>query len=214
MWWQAKGPMRGLHDINPVRVKYITDRTTVAGQTVLDIGCGGGILSEALAQRGAQVTGVDMNPTALTIAAVHSTQGRLTIDYRQSTAEQLAIERPRQFDIVACMEVLEHVPSPQSIVRACKDLVKPGGHVFFATLNRTWTAWVLAIFAAEYLLRIVGQGTHTYHRFIRPAELSGWASQAGLVRQDLSGIRYIPFGPICYLTRDTRVNYMMHFTAP
>ena len=185
----------------------------VNGKTLLDIGCGGGILSESLCQKGALVTGIDMNETALNIARIHSRESRLDITYQHTTAENLAEKAPNSFDIVACMEVLEHVPHPQSIVNACKKLVKPHGHIFFATLNRTWVAWLLAILAAEYVLKIVGTGTHTYKRFIKPKELSGWAKQAGLVEKDLSGIRYIPFGPICYLNNDTRVNYMMHFRA-
>jgi 2-polyprenyl-6-hydroxyphenyl methylase/3-demethylubiquinone-9 3-methyltransferase len=183
----------------------------VRGKTILDIGCGGGILSQALARKGGKVTGIDLNTAALTVARIHAKQSGHAIGYFHAAAEDLAESFREAFDIVACMEVLEHVPRPQSIVNACKKLVKPGGHVFFATLNRTWTAYLLAIVTAEYILRIVGKGTHAYKRFIKPRELSDWAGQAGLTEKDLSGIRYIPFGPICYLNKDTRVNYMMYF---
>ena len=211
VWWQPKGPMKGLHDINPTRVKYITDRVDINGKTVLDIGCGAGILSESLCQQGAWVTGTDMNETALNIARIHARQSNLDIQYLHTTAESMVESASLRFDIVTCMEVLEHVPRPQSIVEACKKLVAPNGHIFFATLNRTWIAYLLAIVAAERVLKIVGRGTHTYNRFIKPDELSGWAEQSGLTQKDLSGIRYIPFGPICYLNKDTSVNYMMHF---
>ena len=210
-WWNPRGPMKGLHDLNPLRTAYIRNRMEVKGKTILDIGCGGGILSESLAAAGGEVTGIDLNAAALEIARLHAQKTGLAIDYRNDAAETLADEETQKYDAVACMEVLEHVPDPRSIVNACKKLVKPDGHVFLATLNRTWISWLLAIVAAEYLLKIVRKGTHSYNRFITPGELTDWAKAAGLSRKDLSGIRYIPFGPICYLTRDSSVNYMMHF---
>ena len=210
-WWTPKGPMRGLHDINPVRIKYMESQVSFDGKTILDIGCGAGILAESLAKKGARVTGLDMNKAALNIARLHGETSGCSIEYLVGSAESLVEEGRRIFDIVACMEVLEHVPFPHSLVRACRNLVKPGGHVFFATLNRTRMATFLAVSVAERLLKIVAKGTHDPKRFIKPDELTAWAEEAGLVKQNLSGVRYIPFGPICYLTRDTSVNYMMHF---
>ena len=210
-WWSRRGDMRGLHDINPVRVNYVRRRTVLAGRRVLDVGCGGGVLAEPLAQAGARVTGIDMSAAQLAAAGRHAQLSGLCIDYRCTTAETLAESMPDAFDAVTCMELLEHVPRPAAVVTACARLVKPGGDVFFATLNRTVTARVLAVLAAEYLLGIVARGTHDWRRFVRPAELVGWAEAAGLACCDISGLRYLPFVGYCRLTRDTAINYLGHF---
>ncbi len=210
-WWSRRGDMRGLHDINPVRVDYVRRRTALAGRRVLDVGCGGGLLAEPLAAAGARVTGIDMSAAQLAGARRHAQLGGLSIDYRRTTAEALADIEAGAFDAVTCMELLEHVPRPQAVVAACARLVRPGGDVFFATLNRTVAARVLAVLAAEYLLGIVARGTHDWRRFVRPAELAAWAGAAGLCCCDISGLRYLPFIGYCRLTRDTAINYLGHF---
>lgn len=211
VWWDPKGELKALHDINPVRLAYVADRSPLAGKRVLDVGCGGGLLSEALAAAGARVTAIDMAEASLAVARVHMRQQGLTIDYRQMTVEDLAAAEPGHFDVVTCMELLEHVPRPASILMACSRLVKPGGDVFFATVNRTVLAWLLVIVASEYILGIVRKGTHHYRKLVRPEELEQWGHAAGLAAENLSGLRYIPFGGYAALCRSTTMNYMMHF---
>ncbi len=211
-WWDRDGEFKALHDINPVRVAYILDRVDLMGRTLLDVGCGGGLLSESLAEVGARVTGIDMAVPALNAARTHMRQGGLSIDYRENTIENLARNRPGRYDVVTCMELVEHVPDPGSIISACAEAVRPGGHLFFATVNRTWLARLLVIWIAEYVLGIVRKGTHTYKRFVRPAELEQWGQAAGLELANLSGLRYIPVGGYAALCKDTSMNYLMHFT--
>jgi 2-polyprenyl-6-hydroxyphenyl methylase/3-demethylubiquinone-9 3-methyltransferase len=213
-WWKKTGEFKGLHDINPLRVRYIDERSRLSGKQVLDVGCGGGILAESMAALGAVVTGIDAGKGPLDVARRHARASGLSIRYRQVTAEQLAESHADSYDVVTCMELLEHVPEPGAIVRACHRLVKPGGHVFFATLNRTFSAWLLAIVAAEYVLGIVKKGTHTHRKFIKPAELDAWAGEAGLVHQDLSGLHYNPVLGRKWLGGHTHVNYLMHYKKP
>jgi 2-polyprenyl-6-hydroxyphenyl methylase/3-demethylubiquinone-9 3-methyltransferase len=213
-WWKKKGEFKGLHDINPLRVRYIDDRTPLRGRRVLDVGCGGGILAESLAALGAKVTGIDAGKGPLEVARNHARLSGLQIEYRQTTAEQLAELQSDVYDVVTCMELLEHVPQPASIVGACQRLVKPDGDVFFATLNRTFLSWLLAIVAAEYVLGIVKRGTHDLGKFIKPAEIDGWAGKTGLVRQDVTGLHYNPILKRKWLGGHTLVNYLMHFKKP
>lgn len=211
-WWDPRGAFKALHDINPVRLTYVRDRAGLDGKTVLDAGCGGGLLSEALAACGARVTAIDMDAASLAAARRHMQSGSFTIDYRQTTAEALAKQNPGRYDVVVCMELLEHVPQPASVVDACSRLVKPGGNLFFATVNRTWLAWLLVIVAAEHIMGIVPKGTHEYRKLIKPQELAQWGAAAGLKLENRSGLRYIPFGGYAALCRSTRMNYLMHFS--
>ncbi len=210
-WWSPRGDMRGLHDINPARVDYIRHRTRLDGARVVDVGCGAGLLSEALAAKGSRVTGIDMAPAMLEAARWHMGRTGLAIDYRLSTAEALAGRAPGAFDSAVCMELLEHVPDPGSLVDACARLVRWGGDVFFATLNRTPASRVLAVWVAERVLGIVPKDTHDWRRFIRPGELCALARQAGLQPVNISGLRYVPYIRWCRLTRDTSINYLGHF---
>ena len=210
-WWNPKGEFRGLHDINPLRLAYIMDRAALAGKRVLDVGSGGGLLTEAMAAAGAKVTGIDASEPPLTVARRHMNQTGLVIDYRLQTAESMAKRQPESFDVVTCMELLEHVPEPGSIVTACGRLVKPGGDVFFATLNRTLKSYLLAIVAAEYILGVVKKGTHRWKKFIKPREITAWATSAGLQFQHLSGLYYNPILRRQGLGDKTNVNYLMHF---
>lgn len=187
-WWDLDGEFKPLHDINPLRLQWIASHAALAGRQVLDIGCGGGILSESLAARGAQVTGIDLAERALKIARMHAMEAGLSVNYELSSAEQLAAERPGSFDVVCCMEMLEHVPDPASVVRAAGRLVRPGGWVFFSTINRNLKSFALAIVGAEYLLGLLARGTHEYARFIRPSELAAWARSAGLDAVELRGL--------------------------
>lgn len=211
VWWDEKGEFKGLHDINPLRVHYINDRSPLSGKQVLDVGCGGGILAEGMAKLGAEVTGIDMGRAPLAIARRHLGISGLNVSYHRTTAEALATAEPNRFDIVTCMELLEHVPDPLSIVRACRQLVKPGGDVFFATLNRTIKSYLLAIVAAEYILGIVKKGTHTHGKFIKPAELDKWGEIAGLRKMDETGLHYNPVLRRKWLGGNRDVNYLMHF---
>jgi 2-polyprenyl-6-hydroxyphenyl methylase / 3-demethylubiquinone-9 3-methyltransferase len=212
MWWDRRGQFKALHDINPVRLGYVCDRTVLDGRKVLDVGCGGGLLCEVLARAGAHVTGIDMSAEALSVARLHAQQHQLSIDYRHSSAEQFADGNAEAFDIVTCMELVEHVPDPDSLIRACSRLVKTDGDVIFATVNRTWLARLLVIWASEYLLGIVRKGTHRYDRFVQPEELYKRGRHAGLIMVDVSGLRYIPFIGRTTLSTDVRMNYLMHFT--
>lgn len=211
-WWDRSGALKALHDINPLRLGYIEDRAGgLAGKGVLDVGCGGGLLSEAMARRSARVTGIDMGASPLAVAEAHRRKSGLDITYIRATAEAFARAHPAAYDMVACLELLEHVPRPDSVVTACRNLVKPGGDVFFATINRNPKAFLLAILAAEYLLGFVPRGTHAYRNFIKPAELTAWAEKAGLVRADLTGMHYNPFFRRYTLGGNHHVNYLVHF---
>lgn len=209
-WWDRNGEFKPLHDINPLRLNYINERTPLAGRKILDVGCGGGILSEGLAFRGADVTGIDMGQAPLDVARAHAQTQNLAIDYRQIPVEQLAAEMPGTFDIITCMEMLEHVPDPASVVKACATLVKPGGHVFFSTLNRNPKAYLLAIVGAEYVLNMVPRGTHDYLKFIKPSELASWARDNDLAVKDISGLSVNPLTHQFKVGKDADVNYFMH----
>jgi len=213
-WWDRQGPLKALHDINPVRLQYVESRSGIVDKSILDVGCGGGLLSEALAINGGRVMGIDMSTAALRAAREHAEMTDVDISYHRMTAEVLAAKRPASFDIITCMELLEHVPRPASILNACHMLLKPGGHVFLATVNRTWTAYVLVILAAEHLLKIVRRGTHAYRKFVRPGELGQWALAAGFKVQNLSGVLYNPFSGQARLTALTKMNYLMHLRKP
>ena len=211
-WWDREGAFGALHDINETRVRYINTRAHLSGKQVLDIGCGGGILSEAMAKIGAQVTGIDAGKGPIEIARSHMIEKGLRIDYRQVTAEAFAVTHSQCYDIVTCMELLEHVPRPWSIINACKELVRPGGHVFFATLNRNPLSYLLAILAAENLFDLVPKGTHQYRRFIKPSEMIQWAQAVQLALKNVSGLLYIPLLRRCILGGPACVNYMAHFS--
>ncbi|SDH35859.1 bifunctional 2-polyprenyl-6-hydroxyphenol methylase/3-demethylubiquinol 3-O-methyltransferase UbiG [Propionivibrio dicarboxylicus] len=209
-WWDPTSEFRPLHEINPLRLEWIEQIAGLAGKTVLDIGCGGGILSESMAARGADVTGIDLSDKALAVAKLHLLESGRRVDYRKESAEAHAAEAPERYDVVTCMEMLEHVPDPASIVAACAQLVKPGGHVFFSTLNRNPKAYLLAVIGAEYILNMLPKGTHDYAKFIRPAELCRWAKAAGLEPDELIGMGYNPLTRVYRLNRDTSVNYLVH----
>jgi len=213
-WWSGGQAFQALHDINPLRLKFIRQRVDPAGRAVVDVGCGGGILSEALAAADARVTGIDLGRAALAAAKHHRELSGLTVAYRQIDAETMAEQHPAAFDIVVCMELLEHVPDPSSIVNACARLAKPRGHLFFATLNRTPLAFLLAILMAERILRIVPGGTHHYTRFIRPRELADWGRRSGLQHQEFRGMLYLPYVRRTTLIKGTAVNYLAHFRRP
>jgi len=209
-WWDPAGEFKPLHDINPLRLNYINERTSLADKAVLDVGCGGGILSEGLTFRGAQVTGIDLGEANLNAARQHAAAQHLNIDYRNVAVEALAADMPGSFDVVTCMEMLEHVPDPAAIVAACCQLVKPGGHVFFSTINRNPKAYALAIVGAEYVMNLVPRGTHDYLKFIKPSELSAWARHAGLAVRDISGMSVNPLTMQFKVTKDAGVNYFLH----
>ncbi len=210
-WWDPAGECKPLHDINPLRLHFIAGYVDLSGTRVVDVGCGGGILSEALAQRGAQVTGIDMAGASLSVARLHLAENGIAVDYRQSTAESFAAGQPGAFDVVTCMELLEHVPDPVSLVAACAALVRPGGHVFFSTINRNPKAYLLAVIGAEYLLNMLPKGTHDYRRFVRPSELGAWSRQAGLSLETLGGIGFNPLTRRYSLNNDVDVNYLACF---
>ena len=211
-WWDKTGEFKGLHDINPLRLSYIDKRSPLAEKSVLDVGCGGGLLAEGMAEIGARVTGIDAGQAPLIVASQHALDSGLDIVYRRVTAEELAETEAGVFDVVTCMELLEHVPNPPSVVKACSRLVRPGGDVFFATLNRNWVSFLLAIIAAEYILGIVKRGTHTYRKFVKPSELDGWAAESGLVLRNLTGLQYNPVLKKKRLGGKATVNYLMHFS--
>lgn len=209
-WWDPRGEFGPLHEINSLRLAWIERHTGLSGKSALDVGCGGGILSESLARRGATVTGIDLSEKALGAAKRHLPENEMTIDYRLASAEALARQMPGAFDVVACMEMLEHVPDPASVVAACSALVKADGHVFFSTLNRNLGSYLLAVVGAECVLGLLPKGTHDYARFIKPSELSRWARSAGLEPDRLAGVRYNPLNRQCRLCGDLGVNYLMH----
>lgn len=212
-WWDTQSEFKPLHEINPLRLDYIEQRCGgFVGKTVVDIGCGGGILAESMAVKGATVTGIDMGEAPLKVAKLHGLESGVHVEYQQITAEQMAEQHPQKFDVVTCMEMLEHVPDPASVIDACAQLVKPGGTVFFSTINRNPKAYLLAIIGAEYLLRLLPKGTHDYAKFIRPSEMEGWARHAGLKMRDLTGMTYNPLNQQYSLGRDLNVNYLAHCT--
>jgi 2-polyprenyl-6-hydroxyphenyl methylase/3-demethylubiquinone-9 3-methyltransferase len=208
-WWDPTSEFKPLHDINPLRLNYIDEIAQIASKAVLDVGCGGGILAESMAARGAQVTGIDLGEKALKVAKLHLLESGQKVDYRLIPVEELAEQQPQSFDVVTCMEMLEHVPEPESVVRACARLVKPGGYVFFSTLNRNAKAYLLAVVGAEYVLNLLPRGTHEYAKFIKPSELSGFCRRAGLDIQDIVGMSYHPFSKTYTLGKDTSVNYLL-----
>ncbi len=209
-WWDPNGACKPLHDINPLRLAFIERYAPLAGRRVLDVGCGGGILAEAMAARGAEVTGIDMSGAALQAARLHLLESGLQVDYRQCTAEELARQAPDTYEVVTCMELLEHVPEPAGLVAACTTLVKPGGQVFFSTLNRNPKAYLFAVVGAEYLLGLLPKGTHDYARFIRPAELAAWMRRADLQLRHMAGLGYNPLTRRYRLCDDVSVNYLVH----
>lgn len=215
-WWDPTSEFRPLHDINPLRLNYIDERTPLAGRKVVDIGCGGGLLSEGMARRGAQVTGIDMGEAPLAVARLHGLESGVTVDYRQTTAEELAAdpEHTGQYDIVTCLEMLEHVPDPAQVIHACASLLKPGGHLYVSTINRNPKSFLFAIVGAEYLLQLLPKGTHEWSKFIRPSEMSDHIRQAGLDIHDLTGMTYNPVTKVYKLGRDVDVNYLMSASKP
>ncbi len=213
-WWDPHSEFRPLHEINPLRLDYIDGIAALRGKTVLDAGCGGGILAEAMAARGARVTGIDLADKPLKVAQLHLLESKLDVNYRNIAVEALAQEAPGSFDVVTCMEMLEHVPDPASTVRACAALLKPGGHAFFATLNRNPKSYLFAIIGAEYVLKLLPRGTHDYARFIKPSELAATCRSAGLEVGGLIGMTYNPFSKVYALEADTSVNYILHARRP
>ena len=214
-WWDRNSEFKPLHDINPLRANYIDRHSPVAGRRLVDVGCGGGILAEAMAQRGATVTGIDMGEAPLSVARLHREESGVEVDYHHCTAEALAEREPEAFDIACCLEMLEHVPEPGAVVAACARLVRPGGDLYFSTINRNPKAFAFAIVGAEHLLRLLPAGTHEYARFIRPSELAGWIRDAGLVLEDMTGLTYNPLtGNYRLDPRDVSVNYLVRAVKP
>jgi 2-polyprenyl-6-hydroxyphenyl methylase/3-demethylubiquinone-9 3-methyltransferase len=209
-WWDPNSDFKPLHDINPLRLEWIDGHCQLAGKSVLDVGCGGGLLSEGMCEKGATVTGIDLSDKALSVARLHLLESGRQVDYRQVSAEELAAEQGSRYDVVTCMEMLEHVPDPASTVAACAALVKPGGHVFFSTINRNPKAYLFAVIGAEYVLQMLPKGTHDYARFIKPSELSRWLRNVGLDPDELRGMTYNPFSKHYALGSDTDVNYLLH----
>lgn len=209
-WWDPHSEFKPLHQINPLRLAWIDSHASISGKRVLDIGCGGGILSESMAVKGAAVTGIDLSGKALAVARLHLLESGNTVEYREISAEQLAGESPASYDVVSCMEMLEHVPNPASTIAACAALVEPGGHVFFSTINRNAKAYLLAVIGAEYVLKMLPKGTHDYAKFIKPSELTRWSKSVGLEPQELIGLTYNPITQRYSLGRDTSVNYLLH----
>lgn len=213
-WWDPEGDFRPVHDINPARLAWIAERHPLAGARALDVGCGGGLLTEAMARAGATVTGIDAGEAPLTVARLHGLESGVEVEYRQVAAETLAAEQPGSFDVVCCLEMLEHVPDPASVVRACAALVRPGGDLFFSTINRSPKAWALAVVGAEYVLGLLPKGTHDYARFIRPSELARHMRGAHVQIKEIAGMQYNPFSRQCSITADVDVNYIVHGVRP
>lgn len=213
-WWDPTSEFKPLHDINPLRLEWINARAPLAGKNVLDIGCGGGILAESMARKGAKVKGIDLSEKALKVADLHSLESGIAMSYELIAAEAIAEREPGQYDVVTCMEMLEHVPDPSAIVQACSRLVKPGGKVFFSTINRNPKAYLFAVIGAEYLLQMLPKGTHDYTKFIQPAELAQFARNAGLEVDQLKGMSYNPLTRFYSLNQDTSVNYLVACTKP
>ncbi len=213
-WWDPNGPSRALHDLNPARLDFVRESVPLKGARVLDLGCGGGLLSEALAREGADVVGIDLASDVLAVARLHLHESGQSVDYRETSAEALAAAEPASFDAICCMEMLEHVPDPASVMRACATLLKPGGRLFASTINRTPAAFALAIVGAEYIARLLPKGTHDYSQFIRPSELAAWLRAAGLELRDVRGLSYDPILRRGRLTSRTSVNYLVHAQKP
>lgn len=213
-WWDRNSEFKPLHDINPLRAGFIDSKVNLVGKRVLDIGCGGGILAEALARRGAKVTGIDMGVAPLAVARLHLLESGLAVEYEQAAAETFAEQHAGEFDVVTCLEMLEHVPDPSAVVAACRRLLRPGGDLFVSTINRNPKAWLFAVIGAEYVLRLLPRGTHDYRKFIKPSELCGWARQHGFELGELKGMTYNPFTREYRLGSDVDVNYLIHFRLP
>ena len=209
-WWDPDGPMKPLHALNPARLQYVVERSDVRDKDVLDVGCGGGILSESLAGKGGHVTGIDVAAKVLNVARLHLHESGLDVDYREITAEKMAVEHPESFDVVTCMEMLEHVPDPVSVVRSVSELLRPGGDVFFSTLNRTPLSFMMGIVGAEYVAQLCPKGTHRYDRFIKPSELGRWIRSAGMEVLDISGLHYNPLSGSVMTGGHVQVNYILH----
>ena len=209
-WWDKTSEFKPLHDINPLRLNYIDKAISLNGKTVLDVGCGGGILSESMADKGAKVTGIDLGEKALKVAQLHSLESGVAVDYKLVSVEEFAEKSPASFDVVTCLEMLEHVPDPASVVAACAKLVKPGGHVFFSTINRNPKAYLFAVIGAEYVLNMLPRGTHDYAKFIKPSELASWIRPASLSLQHQIGMSYNPITKHYWLDSNVSVNYIMH----
>ncbi|RDH80658.1 MAG: bifunctional 3-demethylubiquinol 3-O-methyltransferase/2-polyprenyl-6-hydroxyphenol methylase [endosymbiont of Galathealinum brachiosum] len=213
-WWDRQGEFKPLHEINPLRLHYIDERVQLNGKRVLDVGCGGGILSESMAQLGADVSAIDMGKAPLSVAKLHAMESDVEVNYQQITVEELAEQQPHSFDAVTCMEMLEHVPNPASVIKACQMLVKPGGSVFFSTINRNPKAYLFAIVGAEYLLKMLPTGTHEYAKFIKPSELDEWSRESDLQLKNITGMTYNPVTSHYKLGKDVDVNYMTHYLSP
>lgn len=213
-WWDPQSEFRPLHEINPLRMGFINRKVNPAGLRCVDIGCGGGILSEALARQGGEVTAIDLAEGSLAVARLHQLESGLDINYENISAEALAAREPEQYDIVTCLEMLEHVPDPASIVEACSKLARPGGHIFFSTLNRNPKSWLFAVVGAEYVLNLLPRGTHEYSRFIKPSELAQWCRTNQLEQGEIIGLGYNPLTKQYRLQRDIQVNYLVHYQKP
>ena len=213
-WWDEHGEFKPLHEMNPLRLNFINSGSPLEGRTACDIGCGGGILSESMARCGAITTGLDMGKAPLSVARLHAMESELDIDYQQVTAEEFARQNPASYDVVTCMEMLEHVPDPSSVISACYTIVKPGGSVYFSTINRNPKSYLFAIIGAEYMMKMLPRGTHDYARFIKPSELDQWARNASLKLESLKGVSYNPFTSLFSLSSDVDVNYMARYTRP
>lgn len=214
-WWDKQSEFKPLHEINPLRANYIDERSPVAGKRLIDVGCGGGILAESMALRGATVTGIDMGEAPLSVARIHQLESGVEVDYQHATAEQMAAEAPASYDVVCCLEMLEHVPDPAAVVAACAELCKPGGNLYFSTLNRNPKSYLFAIVGAEHILNLLPKGTHDYGKFIRPSELGAWVRAAGLQLQGMTGLVYNPITKRYRLNpRDVSVNYMVSAVKP
>jgi 2-polyprenyl-6-hydroxyphenyl methylase/3-demethylubiquinone-9 3-methyltransferase len=213
-WWDKQGEFKPLHEMNPLRLNFINTGSPLEGKAICDVGCGGGILTESMARCGAEATGIDMGKAPLSVARLHALESELEIDYQQITAEAMAEQNPVKFDVVSCMEMLEHVPDPSSIIDACFKLLKPGGSAYFSTINRNPKAYMMAIVGAEYMMKMLPRGTHDYAKFIRPSELDEWARDAGFELINLKGVSYNPFTGLFSQSQDVDVNYMVHYRRP